>query len=187
MYCCPVRLQSRCAGHLPSALLLGKKVCEHVLLAQNSIRKTACSQPLSGDKLSQLPKSLIHYTLSTAFLFCFLFSWRDSCNIWAHIEASYVILGKCITQMFGFSAYQSEYASPSVGMLCSVLTAVTRKLTLLLSNKFISAFQHPSVFLDFSSEKEKSKMSKSSAFSKGFFYIKMFRLKIVRNHLLLYF
>lgn len=82
--------------------------------------------------------------------------------------------------------YQFEYASPSVGMLCSVLMAVTRKLTLLLNVKFILASQHPSVFLDFSSEKEKSKMSKSSAFSKDFFYIKIFKLKIVRNHRLLY-
>lgn len=62
-------------------------------------------------------------------LFCF--SWIDSCNIWAHTEESYVILGKCITQMFGFCVFQFEYASPSMGVIGLELTALTRKLTLL--------------------------------------------------------
>lgn len=91
------------------------------------------------------------------FLFCLLFSWRDSCNIWAHIEASYVILGKCITQMFGFSVYQFEYVSPSVEMLCSALMAVTRKLALLLDAKFRLAFQHPSCSLTFLQKKKRAK------------------------------
>lgn len=62
-------------------------------------------------------------------LFCF--SWIDSCNIWAHIEKSYVILGKCVTQMFGFCVLQSEYASPSVGVTGLELAAHTSGLTLL--------------------------------------------------------
>ena len=74
-------------------------------------------------------------TLLTAhnISFLFYFSWIDSCNIWAHIEKSYVIRGKCITQMFGFCALQFEYASPSVGVTGLELTARTSRLTLLPS------------------------------------------------------
>lgn len=62
-------------------------------------------------------------------LFCF--SWIDLCNIWAHVEKSYVIRGKCITQMFGFRVLQFEYAPPSVGVTGLELMARASRLTLL--------------------------------------------------------
>lgn len=103
-------------------------------------------------------------------LFCF--SWIDLCNIWAHIEKSYVILGKCITQMFGFCVLQSEYASPSVGVTGLELTAHTSRLTLLPDDSVpVGSVYNPSVFLNFSSAKQKSKSVKARCSLIRFFLI----------------
>lgn len=115
-------------------LLAGKGMGDALPQLKIRLGKPACPHPLSGDKLSRLPKSFKTLLIAHDISVLFCFSWIDTCNIWAHTEKSCVVLEKCITQMFGFYVFQFEYASPSVGVKCLALTALTRKLTLLPSD-----------------------------------------------------